>query len=188
MTRIAILIAASLIISAAQAKEPYEGTWDESLVQCLDPESMSRTILGAKELTGYEEHCKFVRATKSRSTLNIAMNCDYADEPWKEIMALEVLGMNSLKITRNRNTTMMLRCPALPKEAQVEKLIDLWHNVNATCRGTTGVRAEAACDEREKIGGVLDTHNWCYGKENQIGAAMVWHECTSSSVRPSASQ
>ncbi len=57
----------SLIATAALAAEPYEGTWDTDLVQCLDSESQSRQVLMARDMGGYEESCKFTRVTKAGS-------------------------------------------------------------------------------------------------------------------------
>lgn len=188
MKRMVFVTLACLIATGARAKEPYEGTWDDDLVQCFNPESQSSIVLREKEMGGYEQYCKFQRTRKTGSTITVDLACEYADEPWKETIVLDVRGMNSLIMTRNKHKFPMMRCPSLPEPAQIEKLIDIWININASCRGGSGRSAEKACKEREVVSSALDAHDMCYGKEDQVGADMEWHKCTSGSVRPGSSQ
>ena len=64
-----------------------------------------------------------------------------------------------------------------------ETLVKRWQTANGSCRGDTySINTELACEERAKLGAQLVRLGWCYGKKGQIGAQMMWHECTSTSL------
>lgn len=65
------------------------------------------------------------------------------------------------------------------------ELIQLWQDANSTCRGASGndVRTWAACASRAVYGAALNERDWCFGKENDAGAEMEWHECETDSLR-----
>lgn len=65
------------------------------------------------------------------------------------------------------------------------ELIELWQDANSTCRGMSGndVQTWAACAARSVYGTALNERDWCFGKEDQAGAAMEWHECEATSLR-----
>lgn len=184
MTRVAILIAASLIATAAQAREPYEGTWDEDGRQCLVRLSESRAQFEGKEYTGYEESCKFSRTRKVGSKTTIAMACEGEGETWNKTMTLEATGINRLSITQGKNTRSLIRCPNLSQQATVDALIKLWDQADDTCRGTSGPGSDAACTTRSQLTRNLFDHEWCYGLRTQVSVAMRWHKCTAKSNHP----
>jgi hypothetical protein len=80
--------------------------------------------------------------------------------------------------------TTSVRAQTRPPEPAAT-LIELWLDANGRCRGGAGdaARTDAACAERERLGGRLDGLDWCYGKRGQIGAEMQWHRCMSTSLR-----
>lgn len=65
-------------------------------------------------------------------------------------------------------------------------LIELWLDANGRCRGGAGdsAKTDAACDERDRLGGRLHGLDWCYARPEQIGAERQWQRCTSSSLKP----
>ncbi|KKB79915.1 hypothetical protein VW35_05420 [Devosia soli] len=65
------------------------------------------------------------------------------------------------------------------------ELIDLYEDANAVCRGASGndVTTWANCAARSVYGTALNEQDWCFGKEDQAGAEMEWHECEASSLR-----
>lgn len=68
-------------------------------------------------------------------------------------------------------------------------LIDLWLDANDRCRGGSGdsPATEAACSERERLGVRLNALGRCYGKRGQSGSEMVWHICSSNSIKVTSS-
>ncbi len=65
------------------------------------------------------------------------------------------------------------------------ELIELYEDANAICRGNSGndVKTWANCAARSVYGTALNERDWCYGKEDQVGAEMQWHECEANSLR-----
>jgi hypothetical protein len=65
-------------------------------------------------------------------------------------------------------------------------LIELWLDANGRCRGGPGdsAKTDAACDERDRLGGRLQGLDWCYLRGEQIGAGRQWRRCMSSSLKP----
>lgn len=84
--------------------------------------------------------------------------------------------------TANSTTPPRSRANSNPRD-----LIRLWHEANATCRGSTDPNPPEtleACKVRETLGSQLDRLNWCYGKNGEYGFQMKGHRCTGSSMRP----
>lgn len=70
-------------------------------------------------------------------------------------------------------------------DLSVETLINMWFAENSACRGGRGDdnATIVACDTRTVIGVELERRNWCYGREGEYGAQMVWHRCGADSIR-----
>lgn len=68
--------------------------------------------------------------------------------------------------------------------AKARQLIKQWQAQNSLCRGLHGddPRMQPACDERQRLGRLLDRQGWCYGKKDQFGYQMQWHRCTPTSL------
>ena len=65
------------------------------------------------------------------------------------------------------------------------ELIELWDQSDATCRGQSGndVKTWAACAARSVYGTALNEREQCFGREDEAGAEMEWHECEADSLR-----
>lgn len=65
-----------------------------------------------------------------------------------------------------------------------EILIYKWINADGDCRGSTNPSiTEPFCEKREIIGNKLDKRGWCFGKNGQGRAEMLWHKCGPNSIR-----
>jgi hypothetical protein len=65
------------------------------------------------------------------------------------------------------------------------ELIELYDHADAQCRLSTShdVKNAVACHSRSIYGAALNERNWCFGRETEANAQMVWHECQSDSMR-----
>lgn len=76
-----------------------------------------------------------------------------------------------------------MQFPAATETAQ--ELIALWKESNSVCRGAAGgdVKVAAACLSRSVYGAALNERDWCYGRNEDANADMVWHRCETGSLR-----
>ncbi len=70
--------------------------------------------------------------------------------------------------------------PTMPKISAEpdQRLMDDWLRQNSACRDSPD--AVAACDSRERIGKTLQSHGWCWGHKDDIGADRTWVACAPS--------
>ena len=63
--------------------------------------------------------------------------------------------------------------------------IALYTDLDLMCRGEPGDNPlhYKVCATRAKVGRLLDSMGWCYGKREQISAEMRWHPCEKNSTR-----
>lgn len=74
--------------------------------------------------------------------------------------------------------------PALAQDAETTQLLQDEAALNTRCRGGSGDDNETweACGARDYVGYLLFQRGWCFGKEDQGGAEMEWHQCTTGSL------
>ena len=74
--------------------------------------------------------------------------------------------------------------PALAQDAETTQLLQDEAALNTRCRGGSGDDTETwqACGARDYVGYLLFQRGWCFGKEDQGGAEMDWHQCTTGSL------
>jgi hypothetical protein len=65
------------------------------------------------------------------------------------------------------------------------KLLAQEREANDRCRGGSGNDPQtfAACSTRDALVVKLNKLGWCYGKRNQSGYQMSWHQCDANSNR-----
>jgi len=70
--------------------------------------------------------------------------------------------------------------PPLPVAALTKR----WYDADYRCRGGSGdsPATDAACDERERYTKRLHALGQCYGKNDQFGPDMRWHQCGPDSL------
>jgi hypothetical protein len=74
--------------------------------------------------------------------------------------------------------------PARAQDRTIRELTDIALEANGLCRGYSSEnekQQKAVCDHRDRLFNLLSSLNYCYGKQNQIGADYRWHKCTRGS-------
>ncbi|WMT87725.1 hypothetical protein NO932_03705 [Pelagibacterium sp. 26DY04] len=66
----------------------------------------------------------------------------------------------------------------------VEELVELYGEADEQCRlsPSRDVKIAVACHSRTIYGAALNERGWCYGRESQANAEMIWHKCTDDSM------
>ena len=67
----------------------------------------------------------------------------------------------------------------------IQKLILSEKELDNKCRGGSGndPKTFEACDARDALAVKLNKLGWCYGKSNEAGYQMKWHQCESNSLK-----
>lgn len=69
---------------------------------------------------------------------------------------------------------------------EVTSAIELWDELNQTCRGGAGDEQAtlATCDERDELyAAIVSDYGYCYGTLDQAGYEYEWHRCGENSNR-----
>ncbi len=71
-------------------------------------------------------------------------------------------------------------------QSPTDLLIERWHESERVCRSGGGQPSgtQKACAERDEYASRLDGAGWCYGQHGDDWSEMIWHACTSFSLRP----
>jgi hypothetical protein len=91
------------------------------------------------------------------------------------------LGEALTKNCKSSNNTTQLQTSDL----DISKLLKQERDANGKCRGGSGNDPQtfAACKSRDALVVKLNKLGWCYGKYNQAGFEMSWHQCEANSIR-----
>jgi len=70
-------------------------------------------------------------------------------------------------------------------DTDISNIIFKEREFNEKCRGGSGDNPKTieACDARDALVLKLNKLSWCFGKENQSGYEMSWHQCEANSYR-----
>lgn len=149
---------------------------------------MVRNIKGLEINDAYEMYCEVTRTSMRGREFFFDATCLSEDYEYPVRNAKYTI-LDSEMFRLNGQT--FVRCETDEATASgpiaefVEHIVRAWHVANTQCRGgsiSLPVTQEL-CDAREKVGELLRDRNWCYGKEEEAGYQMSWHECVANSIR-----